>query len=161
MKPCPVLTVAFLPAHRLLRRQVGWSGIPISLRIIQFVVIHTKLWRRSTEVDVFPEFSCFLYDPVNVGNLISGSSAFSKPSLYIWSFLVHVLLKPSLKDLEHYLASMWNECNCVVVWTLFGIALLWDQNENWLFLVLWLLLSFPNLLAYCTQHFNSIILHLK
>ena len=60
----------------------------------------------ETEVDVFLEFPCFLCDPVNVGNLVSGSSAFSKPSLYTWNFSVHVLLKPSLKDLEHNLASM-------------------------------------------------------
>ena len=60
----------------------------------------------ETEVDVFLEFPCFLYDPTNVDNLISGSSAFSKPSLDILKFLVHVLLKPSLNDFEHYLASM-------------------------------------------------------
>ena len=52
---------------------------------------------------------------------------------YIWKFLFHVLLKPSLKDFDHYFASMWNECNCTVVWTFFGIALLWDWNENWPF----------------------------
>ena len=52
-------------------------------------------------VDVFLEFPCFFYDPTNDGNLISGSSAFSKSSLYIWKFSVHVLLKPSLKDFEH------------------------------------------------------------
>ena len=57
----------------------------------------------------------FFYDPTDVGNLISGSSAFSKSSLYIWKFLVHMLLKHSLKDFEHYLASIWNECNCTVV----------------------------------------------
>ena len=61
---------------------------------------------NEAEVDVFLEFSCFLYDPTNVGNLISGSSAFSKSSLYIWKFLVQVLLKRSLKDFEHNLASM-------------------------------------------------------
>ena len=61
---------------------------------------------NEAEIDVFLEFSCFLYDPVNVGNLISGSSAFSKPSLNIWKFLVHLLLEPSLKDFEHDLASM-------------------------------------------------------
>jgi len=60
----------------------------------------------KAEVDVFLELSCFLYDPTDVGNLISGSSAFSKSSLYIWNFLVHILVKPSLKDFEHYLASM-------------------------------------------------------
>ena len=89
---------------------------------------------RETEVDVFLEFSCFFYDPRDVGSLISGSSAFLKSSLYIWKFSVHLLLKPILKDLEHYLASMWNECNCAVVWTSFGIAFLWDWNENWPFL---------------------------
>ena len=83
---------------------------------------------------------------MDVGNLISGSSTFSKFSLYIWKFSVHTLLKPSLKDFERYLASMWNECNCTVVWTFFGIASLWDWNENWPLPVLWPLLSFPSLL---------------
>ena len=68
-----------------------------------------------------------------------------------------VLLKPGLENFEHYFASMWDECNCAVVWTLFGIAFLWDWNENWPFPVLWALLSFPNLLAYLVQHFHSII----
>ena len=126
----------------------------------QFVVIHIAKGFsivREAEVDVFLKFSSFFYDPENVGNLISGSSAFSKSSLNIWRFSVHVLLKPSLKDLEHDLASMWNECNCAVVWALFGIDLLWDWNENWPFPVLLPLLSFPNLLAYWVQHFHSII----
>ena len=61
---------------------------------------------NEAEADVFLEFSCFLYDPMDVGNLISGSSVFSKSSLYTWKFSVHVLSKPSLKDFEHYLASM-------------------------------------------------------
>ena len=73
------------------------------------------------------------FDPTDVGNLISVSSAFSKSSLYIWKFSGHKQLKPSLKDFEHDLASVWNACNCVVVWTYFGIALLWDWNENWPF----------------------------
>jgi len=60
----------------------------------------------EAEVDVFLEFSCFFYDPTDVGNLISGSSAFSKSSLNIWKFSVHVLLKPSLEDFEYDLASM-------------------------------------------------------
>ena len=85
---------------------------------------------------------------VNVGNLISGTSAFSKSSLNIWKFMVHVLLKPGLENFEYYFACMWDECNCVVVWAFFGIAFLWDWNENWPFQVLWPLLSFPNLLAY-------------
>ena len=64
----------------------------------QFVVTHTvKGFSVVNEVDVSLEFPCFLYDPMDIGNLISGSSAFSKPSLYIWKFLVHVWLKPSLK----------------------------------------------------------------
>ena len=117
----------------------------------QFVVIHTVKGFSvvsETELDFFLEFSCFFCASTDVGNLISGSSAFSKSSLYIWKFLAHVLLNFSLEDFEHDLASMWNECNCVVVWTLFGIAILCDWNENWPFLVLWPLLSFPNLLAY-------------
>ena len=75
----------------------------------QFVVIHTVKGFRTVneaEADVFLEFPCFFYDPVDVGNLISGSSAFSKSSLNIWKFLVHILLKPNLKDFEHYFASM-------------------------------------------------------
>ena len=59
----------------------------------------------EAEVDVFLEFSCFFYDPTDLGNLISGPSAFSKPSFKMWKFLVHVLLKPSLKDFEHYFTS--------------------------------------------------------
>ena len=112
---------------------------------------------NEAEVDVFLEFCCFFYDPTDVGNLISGSSAFSKSSLNISKFSVHVLLKPSLKNFEYYFASMWDECNCGVVGTFFGIAFLWDWNENWPFPVLWPLLSFPNLLAYCVQPFYSII----
>ena len=127
---------------------------------LQFVVIHTVKGFsiiNGTAVDVFLEFSCFFYDPTDVGNLISGSSAFSKSTLNIWKFSVHVLLKPSLENFEHYFASMWDECNCAVVWAFFGIAFLWDWNEGWPFPVLWPLLSFPNLLAYWVQHFHSII----
>ena len=65
------------------------------------------------------------------GNLISGSSAFSKFSLNIWKFTVHVLLKPGLENFEHYFTSVWDECSCAVVWAFFGIAFLWDWNENW------------------------------
>ena len=75
----------------------------------QFVVIHTVKGFsvvNEAEVDVFLEFFCFFYDSTNVGNLISGSSDFSESSVYIWKFLVHVILKPSLKDFEHYLVSM-------------------------------------------------------
>ena len=73
----------------------------------QCVVIHiVKGFSIVNEAAVFMEFPCFLYDPMDVDNLTSGSSAFSKPSLYIWKFLVHMLLKTSLKDFEHYFASM-------------------------------------------------------
>ena len=77
--------------------------------------------------------SCIFYDPTDVGNLISGSSAFSKSTLNIWKFTVQVLLKPGLENFEHYFACVWDECNCAVVWTFFGIAFLWDWNENWPF----------------------------
>ena len=70
---------------------------------------------NKAEVDVFLELSCFFDNPVDVGNLISGSSAFSKSSLNIWNFLVHILLKPSLENFDQYFASVWNEYNCVVV----------------------------------------------
>ena len=125
-----------------------------------FVVIHTVKgfsMVNKAEIDVSLEFSCFFYDPMDVGNLISGSSAFSKSSLNIWKFMVRVLLKSGLENSEHYFASVWDVCNCAVVWAFFGIAFLWDWNENWPFPVLWPLLSFPNLLAYWVQHFHSII----
>ena len=114
----------FLTYIQVFRRQVRWSGILISWRIFQFVIIHTVevLVLSEAEVDVFLEFSCFFDDPMDDGNLISCSSAFPKYSLYIWEFLVHVLLKPGLENFEHYFASMWYECNYVLVWTFFGIA---------------------------------------
>ena len=75
----------------------------------QFVVIHTVKGFGivdKAEIDVFLELSCFFHDPEDVGNLISGSSAFSKSSLNIWKFTVHVLSKPGLEDFEHYFASV-------------------------------------------------------
>ena len=83
--------------------------MPISFRIFQFIVIHTVkgfVIVNKAEVDVFLELSCFLHDPADVGNLISGSSALSKTSLNIREFTVHVLLKPGLENLEHYFTSM-------------------------------------------------------
>ena len=109
----------------------------------------------KAEIDVFLELSCFFHDPEDVCNLTSGSFAFSKTILNIRKFTVHVLLKPGLENFEHYFTSEWDECNCTVVWAFFGIAFLWDWNENWPFLVLWPLLSFPNLLAYWMQHFQA------
>ena len=158
--PCLILTVAFGLAYRFLRRQVRWSGTPTSLRIF-----HSLLWSTDSKAltqsmkqkHVFLELPCLFCDPKNVGNLIPGSSASLKPSLYMWKFSVHVLLKPSMKDFEHKLTSMWDEHNCMVVWAFFGIAFLWDWNESWPFPVLWPLLSFPNLLTYWVQRFHSII----
>src|SRR5574341_1998869 len=84
----------------------------------QFIVIHTVKGLRivsKAEIDVFLELSCSFDDPKDVGNLISGSSAFSKTSLNIWKFMAHVLLKPGLENFEHYFTCMYDECNCVVV----------------------------------------------
>ena len=86
----------------------------------------------------------------------SGFSAFSKSSLYIWKFLIHILFKPRLKDIEHYPDHMWNEHSCPVVWTFFGIVFLWGWSVNWPFPVPWPLLSFPNLLVHWVQHFSGI-----
>ena len=101
--PCLVLTGASWPSYKFLREQVRWFGISISLRIFQFVVIHTVKGFgvvNKTEADVFLELSCFFDDPADVGNLISGSSAFSKSSLNIWKFSVHILLKPHLEKMS-------------------------------------------------------------
>ena len=115
----------------------------------QFVVIHTVKGLgvvNKAEVDVFLELSCFFNDPVDVDNLISGSSAFSKSSLNIWKFTVHLLLKPGLENFEHYFASVWDECSCAVVWTFFGIAFLrigmkTDHFQScdhcWVFQIFW------------------------
>ena len=70
---------------------------------------------------------------MDAGNLISGSSAFSKTNLNIRKFMVDVLLKPALENFDHSFTSMWDEFNCTVVWAFFGIAFLWDWNENWPF----------------------------
>ena len=117
----------------------------------QFVVIHTVRGFgivNKAKVDIFLELSCFFDNPMDVDNLISGSSAFSKSSLNIWKFSVHILLKLGLEYFEYYFTSMWDECNCAVVWIFFGIALFCICNEHWPFLIPWPLMSFPNLLAY-------------
>ena len=102
--PCPVLTVASWPAYR-------WYS-HVFQNFPQLIVIHTAKdfgTVNKAEIDVFLEVSCFFNDPADVGNLISGSSAFSKTSLNIWKFRVHVLLKPGLQNFEHYFASVWDE----------------------------------------------------
>ena len=88
-----------------------------------------KIWA----VGLFLKFPCFVNDLADAGNLITGSSAFSKTSLNIWKFMVCVLLKPGLENFEHYFTSVWDEYNCAVVWAFFGIAFLWDWNETDLF----------------------------
>ena len=112
---------------------VGYSHLFKSLP--QFVVIHTVKGFgiiNKAEVDVFLELLLFQWS--------SGCWPFdlwwfciSKSSLNIWKFSVHVLLKPGLENFEHYFACVWDECSCIIVWTLFDIAFLWDWNENWPF----------------------------
>ena len=116
-------------------RNVVWY-IHLFKNFTQFVVIHTVKGIgivTTAEVEVFLELFCFFDDPTDVGNLISGSSAFSKSNSNIWKFMVHILLKPGLEKFEHYFTSVWDECNCAVVWASFVIAFLWDWNENWPF----------------------------
>ena len=90
----------------------------------QFIVIHTVRGFgivNKAEVVVFLELSCFFYDPMDVGNLISGSSAFLKSSLNIWKFTIHILLKPGLENFEYYFASMSDECKYVnILWHCFS-----------------------------------------
>ena len=201
--PCPVLF--FLTCIQIFQKagQVVWYS-HLLRNFPEFIVTHTvKGFGKvnKAEIDVFLELSCFFDNPKDVGNLISGSSAFSKSSLNIWKFTVHMLLKPCLENFEHFFTSgngnplqysclenlinrgacrlqsmgsqsqtwlsdftffsfftsVWDECNCVVVWAFFGIAFLWERKENWPFLVPWPLLRLPNLLVYWVQHFHSII----
>ena len=127
----------------------------------QFVVIHTVKGFgivNKAEVDDFLGLSCFFYDPKDIDNLISDSSNFSKSTLNItgsWRWLGEFWRILNITLLACEMSTI--ECNCVVVWTLFGIALLWDWNKNWPFPILWPLLSFPYVLAYWVQHFHSII----
>ena len=142
--PCPVITVASWPAYRFLRRQIRCPGNPSFSEFStvccspQSQSLSCCQWSRNR---CFLEFPCFLYDPKDVDNLTSVSSDFSKSSLYIWNFLVHILLKPSLKEFEHYLVSMWNGCNCSVVCTFFGIVFLGNSilscGHCWVFQICW------------------------
>ena len=158
--PCLILTAASWPAYRFLRRHVKVVWYSHLLKNFpHFVVIHrVKGFSvvNKAEVDVFLELSCFFYGPTDVGSLNSGSSAFSKSSLNIWNFSVHILLKPHLENFEHYFASMWDECNCAVVWAFLALPFFRIGMKTDLF-VLWPLLSFLNLLAYWVQHLDSII----
>ena len=125
----------------------------------QFVVIHTVkdfCIVNKAEIDVFLEFLHFQWSN-QCWQFDLWFPCLFKSSLNIWNFMVHIPFKPVLENFEYYFASVWDECNCAVVWTFFGIAFLWDWNENGPFPVLWPLLSFPNLLKYWVQHFHSII----
>ena len=153
--PFPILKQSVLPclvpccflAHIQVSPETG--EVIWSLRIC-----HSLLWSRvkgfcivnEAEVDVFLEFPCFLHDPTNVGILISGSPAYLKPRMYISMFLVHVLLKASLKDFEHNLGSTWNECNCMwfehsMSLLFFGIEMKTDLFHTgghcWVFQICW------------------------
>ena len=108
----------------------------------EFVVIHIVKGFgivNKAEIDAFLEFSCFTSDPTDAGNLISGSSAFSKSSLNIWKFSVHVPLKPSLENFEHYLASIWDECNCEII-GMDHLSFLFRKSLGWRIWVCWTLL---------------------
>ena len=142
---CLVLTVVSLPAYRFLRRQIRWSGIPISFRIFHGLL-------RSTMLKAFPlsmkQKSMFSGIPL-LSIWSKGcwqSFDFSKSSLYIWKFSVHILLKPSLKKFANYLVSMWNEHNCTVVCTFFRIDFLGNSMKTnlilscghcWVFQICW------------------------
>ena len=154
--PCLVLTVVSWPEVSQEAGQVIWYS-HFFKKFPQFVVIHIVkgfIIVNEAEVDVFVEFSCFFYDPVNAGNLISGSSAFSKSVLYISMLLVYVLLKTSLKDTEHYLGKhvRWVQlCGSLnILWHCLSLWLEWKLT----FFSPWPLVTFPNLLAY---YMNSII----
>ena len=101
----------------------------------------------------FWNYLVFLWSsPTDVGNLISGICAFSKCRLNIWKFSVHILLKPCLENFEHYFANMWDECNRMVAWTFFGIAVLWTGMKTdlfqsyghcWIFQICWVIKCSP------------------
>ena len=128
--PCQILTVSSWPVYRLLRMQVRWPGIPISLRIFRFVVLHTVRGFsivNEAEVDVFLELSCFFYDPTERSNCWQFDHLEAWTSGSLSSHTVEAILE----NFEHYFASVWNEYNCAIVLTVFGIAFLWDWNESY------------------------------
>ena len=156
-----VLTVVSWPTYRFLRRQVRWSGIPISLRAFCSLLWSTqsRLWHSQWNRGrcFFLEFPSLLYHSAN-GDLISGSSSFSKPSLDIWMFFVCIMLKSRLQDFKHNLTSMGDGSNCLMVSTFFSTTLLENWDEDWPFPVLWPLLGLPGWLTYWMQHPDGIIL---
>ena len=149
----------FWPAYRFLRRQVWYSHLLKNFP--QFVAIHTVNGFgvvNKAEVDFFLFFGSLAFSMIQqmlaIWSLIH--LPFLNPAwISLWKFTVHVLLKAGLENIEHYFASVWDECNCVVVGTFFDIAFLWDWNENRPFPVLWSLLSVPHLLAYWVSTFTA------
>ena len=116
----------------------------------QFIMIHTVKGFGivdETEVDKL-EFPSFVYDPANVSNLISGSSSFSKSSLDIWKFLVHIMLKPSMQDFRHDITNVGDECSCPMVSAFFSVTFLGKWDEAGPFPVLWPLLGLPDLVTH-------------
>ena len=131
-----VLPVASWTAYGFRRRQVRWSGIPISLRIFQSLLWSAQ-WKALAlsikQKQMFFWNSCIFDDPTVVGNLIFGSSVFSKSSLNICKFKVLVLLMIGLENFVHYFATVWDECNCAVVWAFFVSLMLSKFYLNYCF----------------------------
>ena len=121
--PCPVLIVSSWPAYKFHRRQVRCWYSHLLKNCPVCCIPHKGFGIvNKAKVDVFMEVSCIFNGPADVGNLIAGSSAFSKSILNILKFIVHILLKPGLKNFEHYLARVWDEWNCTLVCTFFDFA---------------------------------------
>ena len=148
---CSMSSSTSWPAKRFLRRQVKWSGIAISFRIFQFVVIHTvKGFSIVTEVEVegFLELSCFFYDSVDVGSLISGSFAFYKSSWYIWKFSIHVLYSLPCRILSITCICLYFSGDFFVVNCIWVLPLNWNVL-NHLHLMHFLIQLDINLLSCC------------
>ena len=135
----------FLTCIQVSQEAGQWpGGSHLFQNFLQFIVMHTVKGFgivNKAEIDVFLELSCFFDAPADVCNLISSSSAFSKPSLNIWKFTVHVPLKPGLENFEHYFSGVWDECNCVIVRAFFGIGMRTDLFQTcghcWVFQTCW------------------------
>ena len=154
--PCPVLTVASSHAYRFLRKKIRWPAMPISWIVLQFVVIHKVKGFgivNKAKVDAFVELPCFFDDPTDVGNLISGSSAFSKSSLNSRKFMVHVILKPDLGNFEHYFARVWQLCDSLnILWHCLSLELECPWNSRTVAIA-----EFSKFVVYWMQHFHSIL----